>query len=485
MLSLLPLSVIDLPAELPREFRGAWVATVDNIDWPSKKNLSADQQKGELVRILDTAERIGLNAIVFQVRPSCDALYESKIEPWSEFLTGQQGKPPNPKWDPLEFAVKEAHRRGLELHAWINPYRAKHFKATGPLAENHVRNRRPDIAKTYGRYIWLDPGEPGSASHTLAVIEDIVARYDIDGIHMDDYFYSYAEKDGKGQTIPFPDEASYARYVSSGGTLSRADWRRDNVNNFVEKMYKTIKTKKPWVKVGISPFGIYRPNIPKGIVAGIDQYDFPLYADCLRWLRNGWCDYFSPQLYWKLDSAGQPFRKLLDWWLEQNVANKHIWPGLYTGRMNPSNGDWPLEEISRQILATRSAKAGGAIHFSFNSFLRNDKGISNHLANNLYASKSLAPSFGETKGLPTAPSSVRIVALGKRSKVRFDPRPDFRFVCLISSTGGKQRILAISDAALGELSLPNASPRSGGRLTLHFTSKHGVLGSGTPLRGIE
>lgn len=476
MLTFLPLPAIDLPPVVPREFRAAWVATVDNIDWPSKKDLSADQQRKELVRILDTSERIGLNAIIFQVRPSCDSLYESKLEPWSEFLTGRQGKPPSPIWDPLEFAVKEAHRRGIELHAWVNPYRAKHFKATGPLAGNHIRNRRPDIAKTYGRYLWLDPGEPEAAAHTLRVIEDIVSRYDIDGLHIDDYFYSYSEKDSQGKAIPFPDDGSYSRYVAGGGTLSKADWRRDNVNRFVEKMYKSVKAKKPWVKVGISPFGIYRPGIPKGIVAGIDQYDFPLYADCLKWLRSGWCDYFSPQLYWKLDSTGQPFRKLLDWWMEQNVANRHIWPGLYTGRMNPSNGDWPLDEISNQIAATRNANAGGAVHFSFNSFLRNDKGISDLLRTKLYAAKSLPPESGPAGTVPTTPQITKVEVGSLTNVVRFKPGKEYRFVCLVSKAGGPTRILAMGDAGSGELVVPSERVQKG--LTLHFVSRRGIIGPG-------
>jgi len=299
------------PPEVRREFRGVWVATVANIDWPSKKGLAAETQKKELLAILDRAVAMNLNAVVLQVRPMCDALYKSKLEPWSEYLTGTAGK--DPSYDPLAFAVKEAHARGLELHAWFNPYRAHHPSATGPLTDSHIVNKRPDLAKPYGKHRWLNPTNPEVADLTMAVVLDVVKRYDVDGVHMDDYFYPYAEKDADGNNISFPDDDTWAAYQKSGGRLSRSDWRRDAVNRFVERMYREVKKEKKWVKVGISPFGIWRPGHPPGI-EGFDQYE-GLFADAKKWLNEGWVDYFTPQLYWPIAQEKQSYSKLLAWWV--------------------------------------------------------------------------------------------------------------------------------------------------------------------------
>ncbi|RYG69763.1 hypothetical protein EON77_14425, partial [bacterium] len=265
-----PLALFGEPAPMPREFRGVWVATVDNIDWPSRRNLSTAQQKAELLHILDVAQSMNLNAVIFQVRPSADALYPSKYEPWSEYLTGLQGRAPNPRWDPLEFACREAHARGLELHCWFNPYRAKHPAQKGPLARNHIAVTNPAVVKTYARYLWMDPGERRVQERSLNVMLDVVRRYDVDGVHIDDYFYPYQEKNSAGRLIPFPDGPSYARYKKGGGTLTKPDWRRRNVDTFIENAYEGIHRTKPWVKFGISPFGIYRSGYPKGIEAGVD-----------------------------------------------------------------------------------------------------------------------------------------------------------------------------------------------------------------------
>src|SRR5437773_2770134 len=218
------------PPFIQREFRGVWVATVSNIDWPSEPGLSTQQQKDELIAILDRAAALNLNAVILQVRPAADALYDSKLEPWSEYLTGEMGKPPNPYWDPLAFAITEAHNRGLELHALFNPYRARHPSAKSPVSPTHISVTHPELVRKYGQYLWMDPGEPAVREHTIGVIVDVVKRYDIDGVHIDDYFYPYAEFDSAGKKIDFPDSASYARYRAGGGTLERDDWRRENVN---------------------------------------------------------------------------------------------------------------------------------------------------------------------------------------------------------------------------------------------------------------
>ena len=309
------------PPTVAREFRAVWVATVDNIDWPSKRTLGTDEQKAELITLLDRAASTGLNAVIFQVRPAGDALYESSIEPWSEYLTGRQGKAPSPLWDPLAFAVKEAHARGLELHAWFNPYRAKHPSAKGPLARSHLSRTNPSLVKTYGTHLWMDPGEPAVRARTLKVVLDVVKRYDIDGVHLDDYFYPYKEKRTNGST-DFPDDASFKKYRKAGGDLDRDDWRRSNVDKLIEAMHVGIAKTKPWVKFGISPFGIWRPGNPESVV-GFDAYT-QLYADSRKWLRAGWVDYFTPQLYWAIAPEKQSYPKLLAWWAGQNEKGRHL-----------------------------------------------------------------------------------------------------------------------------------------------------------------
>ncbi|HUH11946.1 MAG TPA: family 10 glycosylhydrolase, partial [Longimicrobiales bacterium] len=271
------------PPEVRRELRGVWIATVSNIDWPSRAGLPPDSARAELRARIQRVAELGMNAIVFQVRPAGDALYASELEPWSEYLTGAQGRAPEPAWDPLAFAVEEAHARGIELHAWFNPYRARHPSARSEVAEGHLARRRPELVKTYGTHLWMDPGEPEVREHTLAVILDVVRRYDVDGVHLDDYFYPYKERDSAGAIIDFPDSASYARFRAAGGSLPREEWRRLNVDGLIERLYAQVKREKPWVKVGISPFGIWRPGYPAQI-QGFDAYD-QIYADARRWLE--------------------------------------------------------------------------------------------------------------------------------------------------------------------------------------------------------
>jgi uncharacterized lipoprotein YddW (UPF0748 family) len=378
----------DLPAA-PREFRAAWVATVDNIDWPSKRGLPVAQQQAELRAIIEQAAQLKLNALIFQIRPACDALYASEREPWSEYLTGAMGRPPDPYYDPLELAIEEAHKRGIELHVWFNPYRARHPSGKSPICSDHISRLRPNLVKTYGNFLWLDPGEPEVQKHSLEVILDVVRRYDIDGAHIDDYFYPYKVKGADGKVLPFPDEPSWRRYRQSGGTLSRDGWRRENVNQFVERLYKAIKAEKNWVKFGVSPFGIYRPGFPPE-AKGFDQYA-ELYADPRKWWREGWMDYFAPQLYWKIGSSGTSFPMLLAWWAKENVKGRHLWPGSFTSRVG-IEGNWPAEEILAQIETTRGQEgATGNIHFSMKALLRNPNGLTNKLMRGPYAEPALIP----------------------------------------------------------------------------------------------
>ncbi|HVH12892.1 MAG TPA: family 10 glycosylhydrolase [Longimicrobium sp.] len=377
-----------LPAVL-REFRGVWVATVDNIDWPSKPGLPADSQRAELIAILDRAVQLNLNAIVLQVRPAADAIYPSELEPWSEYLTGQAGAPPSPNYDPLRFAVEESHRRGLELHAWFNPYRARHPSAKTEYSAEHIARARPDLVRRYGGNLWMDPGEPEVRARTLAVVLDVVRRYDIDGVHLDDYFYPYPEVDtATRQPIDFPDEPSWRRYVEAGGTMSRSDWRRENVNTLIRELYDGIHREKPWVKFGISPFGWWRPNVPPGVGTAFDQHE-QLYADARKWIREGWVDYYTPQLYWAISRPDLPYPILLRWWIEQNVHGRHMWPGNFTSRVPR---EWRAEEITDQVWVTRGMPgASGNVHFSMKVFMQNPDSLNERLMRGPYRNRALVP----------------------------------------------------------------------------------------------
>jgi len=415
-LSALLLAVLGLPTaaqdqsaagvpEPAREFRAVWVATVGNINWPSKPGLPVGTMKAELEAILDKAQLLNLNAVIFQVRPACDALYRSDLEPWSEYLTGKQGVAPEGGFDPLAFAVTEAHRRGLELHAWFNPFRAQHHSTKSAPAANHISKRRPDVVRRYGNYLWLDPGMPTARQHSLDVILDVVRRYDIDAVHFDDYFYPYAVNDGQGNNVPFPDESSYQMF---GAGLPRSDWRRRNVDDFIRDVYRSVHQVKPWVRVGISPFGIWRPNHPPGIT-GLDAYE-ALHADARKWLRNGWVDYLAPQLYWPIDSPGQSFPKLMDWWKGQNTAGRHVWPGLNTGNTVRARDPWKPQEIISQIRLTRQAGLGGHIHWSYAGLQKNVV-LATRLKTLLYPEPVLTPTYPWLDGAPPPAPVVQLDTL--------------------------------------------------------------------------
>lgn len=384
--------------------RGVWVATVSNIDWPSRPGLPTDEQKRELLAILDRAAELHLNAVVLQVRPAADALYASSLEPWSEYLTGEMGKPPSPFWDPLEFAVAQAHARGLELHAWFNPYRARHPSARSAISPNHISVTHPELVRKYGTHLWMDPGEPAVREHTVRVILDVVRRYDIDGVHLDDYFYPYSENDASGRKIEFPDSESYARYRAAGGTLALDDWRRDNVDQLVHALYVGIKALKPTVKFGVSPFGIWRPGFP-GQIKGFDAYA-QLFADSRKWLANGWVDYWTPQLYWPIGKPDERYPLLLNWWASQNPAHRNLWIGNYISRVTGKPNGWPVSEILDQISMTRAQPgASGNIHFSMQTLMPQDS-LTFALLSGPYRLKALIPASPWLDSIPPAPPRI-------------------------------------------------------------------------------
>ena len=297
-----------------REMRGAWIQCVNG----QFQGLGKQKMQSTLTYQLDELQKDGVNVIIFQVRPECDALYESKLEPWSRFLTGQQGIAPKPYWDPLQWMIVECHKRGMELHAWINPYRAK-TKGTRQLAANHIAALKPMNCFAYDGQFILNPGIPENRDYICQVVKDIVARYDVDGLHMDDYFYPYPVK---GESIP--DDELFLDH--SNGIKDHGDWRRYNVNLFIEQVYKTVHETKPWVKVGISPFGIYRNRKSSNIGSntnGTQNYD-DLYADVLMWVNNGWLDYCVPQIYWEIGHKAADYDTLIRWWNQYAAARPLI-----------------------------------------------------------------------------------------------------------------------------------------------------------------
>jgi uncharacterized lipoprotein YddW (UPF0748 family) len=390
-----------MPPEPLREFRGAWVATVANIDWPSKPGLPIVQQKAELISLLNRAAQLHFNAIIFQVRPASDAIYASPFEPWSEYLTGTQGKMPEPFYDPLAFAIEEAHKRGLELHAWFNPFRARHLQAKSPIALNHISKTHPELVRKYGDELWLDPGEPAAREYVLRVVMDVVNRYDVDGVTFDDYFYPYPVKDSAGHEVDFPDGASWKKFGAQSG-LSRDDWRRQNISQFVQNVYQSIKAAKPWVQFGVSPFGIWRPQNPPQI-KGFDSYA-KLYSDSRQWLANGWVDYLAPQLYWPVASREQSFPALLQWWRAQNVKGRHIWPALNDSAVGEN---FSTNEISRQIQIAREQLVGGKIHYHLRSILENPALTDSIRA--AYAQPTLVPASPWLDSTPPEKPKVSIV----------------------------------------------------------------------------
>ena len=380
-----------LPPPIQREFRAVWVATVANIDWPSRTGLSTSDQQGEMIALLDRAVAMHMNAVIFQVRPEADALYQSDSEPWSAFLSGTMGRAPDPFYDPLAFVVTQAHARGLEVHAWFNPYRALYPASPGTAAPSHVTRAVPSLVRKYGTQLWMDPGDPAVVARTVAAVLDVTRRYDVDGIHIDDYFYPYRETDGKGRTIPFPDGESYKRYTDSGGNLSLNDWRRNNVDRFVQRIGTAIHGVKPWVLFGVSPFGIWRPGSPAS-VRGLDSYE-ELFADSRKWLRNGWVDYFAPQLYWPIGRPQQDFSQLLNWWIEQNVHGRHIWAGLNASlaRNGAPKGRGAYEVLDQIRLTRATPGASGEIFFSSNVFVQNPDSLSERIADASYAEPAIIP----------------------------------------------------------------------------------------------
>jgi uncharacterized lipoprotein YddW (UPF0748 family) len=385
-----------------RDLRGAWVSTVSNIDWPSSRTLTTAQQQTELINILNSLAATGINTVYLQVRPEADALYASGIDPWSYWLTGAQGTAPSPLWDPLSFAIEEAHNRGMELHAWLNPYRAK--QSTPTLAANHVATLHPDWTFVSGTLTMLNPGLPDVRTYLTQVIADIASRYDVDGIHFDDYFYPSA--------IAKQDSATYADY-NPAAIATIQDWRRNNVNQLIARVYDTLSVinaaSNRNILFGVSPFGIWKTGTPAGIVGQSSFND--LYCDPIAWMQAGKVDYIAPQLYWKITGA-QDYNALSKWWNDQGATyNRYVYPGLATYRLVTGSGDWAASEIENQIALNRDQnheQVRGQILFSTKQIMTDVKGIKTALQTNQFRYKSFAPAMPWKDAVcPNAPLNVR------------------------------------------------------------------------------
>jgi uncharacterized lipoprotein YddW (UPF0748 family) len=377
-------------AQQPKfEFRGAWIATINRIDWPSKAGASAEVQQKELLSMLDFLQQRNFNAVIFQIRPAADALYRSKTEPWSAYLSGIQGKAPDKGWDPLAFVIDECHKRGMELHAWLNPFRVSQNKKD-VLSTQNIGRRQPAWTLEYDQKIVLDPGIPAVRDYLNEVVAEVVANYNVDAIHLDDYFYPYPTQQS------FPDTLSFKLHGRGYSAQNQENWRRENVDLIIESLGKTIKRIKPHVKFGISPFGVWRNNdvdsLGSASRATVTNYDH-LYADVIKWQRNGWIDYLIPQIYWELGHPSADYQTLTSWWAN-HAYNRHVYNGLASYKAVEASVDaWkdPNQQRKQVELTRKTNNIHGIAFFRMQNLIANPRGSTDSLTSNLFSSKAIVP----------------------------------------------------------------------------------------------
>ncbi|WP_404339306.1 glycoside hydrolase family 10 protein [Pseudoalteromonas mariniglutinosa] len=432
-----------------REFRAAWVATVANINWPTEAGLSTLEQQAQAIEILDLLQKNNFNTVIFQVRPQADALYQSRFEPWSYYLTAEQGKAPEPFYDPLQFWIEQAHQRGLKLHAWINPYRVHHPVSNDPSEQSMAYQMPDDVVKLKNGMHWFIPTNQSVIAHTIATLSDLVTQYDIDGIHFDDYFYPYSSYN---EEADFPDQAHYQHYLDTGGSLAKADWRRDAVNQFVQGLYQQVKAIKPHVQVGISPFGIYRPKQPHTI-RGLDQYE-TLFADAKLWLNKGWLDYFTPQLYWPIKQYSQSYPLLLGWWQSENTLQRHVWPGINALIADNEKG---IDEVINQIMINRGmlSSSPGVVFWNVKS-LQNSAEFRDVIGNGVFQHQALLPRSAWLDNTPPSPPSVTFKQYQNNTRIFWQHKNDEEvFSTLVYVQYANESSYRIYPHAIRSLSLPN------------------------------
>ena len=393
-----------------RQMRAVWVSTVKMLDYPSARNLSSAELKTEYIRLLDTLHALGINTIIFQVRPAADAFYPSPYEPWSEWLTGKQGRAPKPYFDPLKFFITQAHKRHIQFHAWINPFRAIATIQYADVIPQHISKTHKKWCFDYGINRYFNPGIPQVRNYIVAVIADLVRRYDIDGIHFDDYFYPYPIRDEKNHLVPIPDYRTYRKYGK--GFKSIKQWRRHNITEFIKQVHDTIKAIKPYIIFGISPNAVWRNSTkdPRGShTQGLAAYDW-LYADVLQWDSLRLVDYIAPQLYFPIGNKYADFRTLLSWW-SKNIKNANLFIGLNllgidtTGKLTP----WfKPSELSRQLTMTlKDTAVKGVFLYRSRAIEHNPFGYDDTLRKRFFTSWALSPKFPFADTLPPAPPKLR------------------------------------------------------------------------------
>jgi uncharacterized lipoprotein YddW (UPF0748 family) len=388
-----------------RECRAAWIATVSNLDWPLNKTQTSDAQKQQLIDIFDSHKAAGLNAVFLQIRTNSDAFYPTDLAPWADWLTGLQGRAPSPYYDPLAFAVTEAHKRGLEFHAWFNPYRAVNNVTTAVIADSHISKKHPEWLLAFGNARLLDPAIPDVRAHVTQVVMDVVRRYDIDGVHFDDFFYPYPSTG-----LSYNDDSTFT--LHNRGFTDRGSWRRDNVDLLIKMVSDSIKSVKPFVKFGISPFGIWQNKStaqPLGsATGGLESYN-EIYCDSKKWVQQGWVDYVAPQIYWYMGFAIADYNILLPWWV-QNASNRHIYVGQGAYRIG-ADANWNAGEMPRQLKLNRQNPntIQGSIFFRTGNLTQNVLGIRDSLMQNFYQKPALLPtmSWKPTTALPS-PTNVTV-----------------------------------------------------------------------------
>ncbi len=417
---------LDTQKNPKREFRAAWVTTFTNLDWPSKKGLTPFQQKAEFIQLVQHFTHTRLNAAIVQVRASSDAFYESKFSPWSEWLTGTQGIPPSPYYDPLEFMVKECHTNNLEFHAWFNPLRAISHDRFSSVAKDHITNKKPEWFFHYGQSYYYNPGIPEVRQYIIDVILEVVRNYDIDGVHLDDYFYPYTYKK---QAIP--DQTTFKKYAR--GIKNIKDWRRDNINLLIEEISKAIKKEKAYVKFGISPLAIWRnkKQDPTGSISNSGQTSYDnLYCDTKLWMEKGLMDYIAPQLYWSTDNLYANYNHLLKWWNDQTKDSIHLYLGHALYKLNKADRhSFPPSELINQVNLSRTySRSQGSIFFRANAFKHDYQGFQKKFRSSIYKLPAIIPTMPWIDDIPPmAPSKLTaeydnsVVQLDWLAKRSFDP----------------------------------------------------------------
>jgi len=420
ILSTLFSSILAQPKK--REMRAVWIATVANIDWPSQRNLTSKAQREEMRKMLDELTKNNINAIVLQIRPTADAFYTSTLEPWSHWLTGKQGVRPADFYDPLQFVIEEAHKRCIDVHVWLNPYRVTNSDNLNVLSKSHLYYKNKDLFVKYGDKYYFDPGLDATRDILNRVVEDVVEGYDIDEGHFDDYFYPYRVAGEE-----FPDEASFKKFPRGFAPNQKDDWRRNNVNLVIAELQQTIKSIKPWVEFGISPFGVWRnDNVdPRGSAtrAGVQNYD-DLYADILKWLQEGTIDYVVPQLYWEIGKKVADYEVLVKWWSE-NSFGKNLYVGLYASQLGTSKTPeaWRKgNELTRQLNMNKSyPQVDGAVYFSASGFTKNKQGLNDSLQSNYYKYPAICPVNRNIQGESSAqPQNIRTLKDGDNAYLVWD-----------------------------------------------------------------